>query len=66
MFTNWLNIGLPQWARVKKTVHDVEIYWLFSKEKVLDAAVNKEEHADSLLGHEKTYHYWFLWKQKPL
>ena len=31
-------------------------YRLTSKEKVLDEAVNKEGHADSVLGHKRTHH----------
>ena len=62
MFTNWLNMGLPRWAWVEKTVHRVETHWLSSKEKVLDTAVSKEGHADSILWHERTHHYCFSWK----
>ena len=32
--------------------HGVETHWLSDKENVLDAAVSKEGHADSLLGYE--------------
>ena len=32
-------------------------------EKVLGTAVNKEDPADSLLGHERVHHYWFLWNR---
>ena len=63
IFTYRLNISLPQWAWVKKTVCEVETHWLFGKEKVLGIAVNKEDHADSLLGHERTHHYWFPLKR---
>ena len=61
-FTNELNIGLPLWARIKKTVDKVKTHWLFSKEKILDTVISKEGHADSLLEQERTHHYWFLWK----
>ena len=63
MFTNRLNIGLLLWDWMEKTVHRVETHWLSSKEKVLGAVVSKEGHADSVLGHEKTHHYWFTCKQ---
>ena len=43
MFTNELNMGLPLWTWVKKTVHAVETHCLSGK----------EGDADSLLGHEK-------------
>ena len=32
------------------------------KEKGLEAVVNKEGHADSILGYERTHHYWFTSK----
>ena len=28
MFTNELNMGLPLWARIEKSVHGVETHWL--------------------------------------
>ena len=31
--------------------------------KVLDVGIYKEAHADSLLGYERTLHYWFLWNR---
>ena len=43
MFTNGQNIALPLQAKVKKIVHKMETYWLSSKEKVLGAAVSKED-----------------------
>ena len=45
MFTNELNIGVPQWTRVKKLVHGMETHWLSSQKKVLGTAVSKEGHA---------------------
>ena len=33
MFTNQLNMGLPLWTRVDKTVHRVEAHWLSIKKK---------------------------------
>ena len=36
---------------------------LSGKEKFMDTAVSKEDHADSLLGHESTFHYWIPWKK---
>ena len=41
----------------------VETHWFSSKEKVPGTAFNKEADADSLLGHERTYHYWFPWEK---
>ena len=38
-------------------VDGVKTQSLFSKERIPGAHVSKEGHADSLLGHEKTYHY---------
>ena len=62
MFTNWLNMGLPLWAWVEKTVDGIETDF-FGKEKVLGAAtVSQEVHVDSLLLHKRTLHYWFPWK----
>ena len=34
----------------------------FGKEKAMGVAVSKEGHADSLLGHKNSHHYWFPWK----
>ena len=47
MFTNWLNIGLPQWVWDKKTVHEEETHWLSSKEEVWGTVVCKESHTVS-------------------
>ena len=55
IFTNGLNIGLSLQVRVENIVHCVEKWWLFGKEKVQYAVINKEGHADNLLGHEKTH-----------
>ena len=52
-FTNELNISLPHRAVVENTVH----------EKVAGKTVSKEGHADSVLKHERTHHYWFFWKR---
>ena len=49
-------MGLRLRAWVKKTVHGMETD---GKEKVLSAVVSKDGHAYSLLGHERTHHYWF-------
>ena len=62
MFTNGQNMGLPLWTWIKKNICGMEMNWLSSKEKVLGAALSKESYADSLLGHERTHHYWFSWK----
>ena len=53
MFTNWLNMGLLQWALIEKAVHGAALHWLSGKEKFPGAVVSKGGHADSLLGHEK-------------
>ena len=42
MFTNGLNMGLPLWDWIEKTVHGMEMHWLSGKEKVPGAAVSKE------------------------
>ena len=52
MFTNWINMGLLQWAWVKKTVDGVKTHGLSGKEKVPDTAVSKGGAADSLLGQK--------------
>ena len=56
MFANWLNMGFPLQTWVKT-------HQLSSKIKVPGAAVSKEGHAASLLGQERTHHYWFPWKK---
>ena len=62
IFMNGLNMGLPQYTWVEKTVHGVETHLLSGKEKVLDAAFSKEDNADSVLEHWGTHHYWSPWK----
>ena len=60
LFTYELNMGLPlQLAWVEKTVPGMEIHRLPGKEKISGTTVNKEVHADSLLGYEKIQNYWF-------
>ena len=44
-------------------VHGEKTHWLSGKERFLGAAVSKEGHTDSVLEHEKSYHYWFPWKR---
>ena len=56
-------MDLPLQAWVEKTVYGVEIRWLSGREIIPDAVVSKEGHADSYLGHERTHHYWFPWKE---
>ena len=63
MFTNGLNMSLPQWAWVKKTVSGVETHSLVKK-KFTGAVVSKG-HAESLLWHESLYHYWVPYKLLP-
>ena len=62
IFTNGLNMDLPLWAWVKKTVHGMETHWLFCKEKVQDSVVSTRDITDSVLGDEVTPYYWFPWK----
>ena len=76
MFTNGLNMALPLWAWVKKTVHRMETHWLIGKEKLLCTGVNKEGYVNGVVGQEKT-HYWkgatisnvlyyqLLWQNSP-
>ena len=54
-------MGFLQQAWAEKTVYGVETHWLSNKEKVIGAAVNKDD-IDSLRAHERTHHYWFPWK----
>ena len=53
IFTNELNIVLPLWAWVKKTVYGAEIHWLLRKGKVLGTLASKEGHADSFFWNMK-------------
>ena len=62
MFTNGLNMGLPQGVLVKKTVNGVETQWHSRKEKILGGAVCKEGDADSLMRPEKLITIDFLEK----
>ena len=50
--TGTSNMCLILLAWVKKTAYWLDAYWLSGKEKVIGAVVNKESHANSLLGHE--------------
>ncbi len=59
ILTNQINMGLQQRTWVEKRVHGVETHWISGKEKVSGAAVSKVAHADSLLEHDKIYHYLF-------
>ena len=63
MFPNELNMGLPLYDWVKKTLHRMETHWLSDKEKV-PGAITSKGHADCLLGHERTHHNWFSWKRR--
>ena len=64
MFTNWLNRGLLWQAWVEKIDHRVETHRFSLKEKIPGPVVSKEGHtADSLMGPERTHHYWFPWKR---
>ena len=49
---------------VPKSLNQKDSQWsgnTLTKEKVPGSAVSKEGLADSLQGHERIYHYWFLW-----
>ena len=50
MFTNGLNIGLPQRAWAQMAVHEVKTQWLSRKETVPDATVSKEDHTGTYKG----------------
>ena len=52
-------MGLPLRAWDKKIAHSVETHWLCGKEKIPDTVLSIEDNADSDLGYERTYHYWF-------
>ena len=65
IFTNELSMELPCWNWVeKKTANGVETFRLTSKEKFPFAASSKEGLANSILGHEMTHLYWYLWKEQ--
>ena len=54
-FRNEQNVCLPQRTWVTKTFNGLKTPWLSGKEKIPDAAVSKEHHADSVLRHESTF-----------
>ena len=62
IFTNWPNMCLLLRAQLKQRIHGVETHWSSGK-KVMGAAFSKENNADSLLAHERTYLYWFVLKR---
>ena len=47
----------------KNAVQEVLTHWFSGKEKGRGAAVSKEYHTESLLGHERTHQYWLPWKR---
>ena len=53
----WTKRGFITTCLSWKMVHGVEKQWDSGKEKVQGAVVSKGDHADSVLGHEKTRHY---------
>ena len=63
MFTNEINMGFSLRAWIKKTVNWVQRYWFPGKDKVPGATVSREGYVDSVLGYERTHHYWFLCKR---
>ena len=63
MFTNGLNMSLPQRGWVEKTVHGVERQWLSCKEIVSGTAANKEGHTNIVLRHEMTHHFLSSWQR---
>ena len=43
--------------------HREETHWFYDKESIQGGEVSKEGHGDKLLGQERTYDYWFPWKE---
>ena len=62
MFTNGLNLDLPQRTWIEKTDYRVEQHADSPEKKVLCATINKEGHADSVLKHERNHHFWIPWE----
>ena len=58
--TNWLNNGLPVWARGRKIVHRIETLY---KENVPGEAIGQEGQNDILLRQERNHSNWFPWKR---
>ena len=52
-FTKWVKYVF---ATTNSNWNKVETHQLYVKEKVPGTAVSKEDHADSLIGHERTHH----------
>ena len=64
MFTNGLNVFATTMSLIwKDSPKRQEKHTDTTVKKILGTAVNKEAHAANLLGHERTHHYWFPWKQ---
>ena len=63
MFINGWKKDLLRKTWGEKAVPGVETRWIFSNEKVIGAVERKEGHADSLLGHKSSNHFWFPWKK---
>ena len=57
----WVKHGFATTSLSQK--RRVETCWFSSKESVVGTAVNKEGHADSLLGYERNHHNGFPWKR---
>ena len=51
---------LPLRAWMQKTIQGVETHLFSGKEIVLGTADSKEGDAEIMIGHEMTYHYWFI------
>ena len=66
IFANGLNIGVTSMSlsqKEKKTAHGMETHWLSGNENVPGAAISKEGHPDSLLGHKRPINIDFLKKE---
>ena len=57
--SKWAKHGF---ATISLSQKDSPYTHFLEKKKISDAVVSKEGDADSVLWHEKTNDYWFLWK----
>ena len=55
-----MGLSLQAWVPPQKKEKRKSKRKISDKETTPGAAVGKEEHAESLLGHEKTHQYWFF------
>ena len=56
------DIYILQWISWKKSIEWKHIDSTVKK-KVLDEAICKKRHANSVLGYKRIHHYWFPWKR---